>query len=645
MRVFSVLGPSNSGKTTLARALSGLDGGPVREFAVSDAVTLRAFDYLGDPWVSIDIAGGADAMAYAGPALAASDMVVLCAPPETDSVVLSAPYLRLIAEAGAPCLLFVNHMDTASERVRDIVAAYQAFCGHSIVLRQVPIRDGGEIVGSVDLISERAWRYREGQPSALVELPEDTIGREQEARAELLEFLADFDDGLLEQLIEDRRPATEEVFDLAARLVGHNDLVPAFLGSASHGNGVTRLMKSLRHEAPDCAAARDRLTDDAGARAVGFLADIRKHLGKLVVIRALAPGVKSGAELAGGTIGGLVDLDVKTPVGELAPGQVGVAVKSDQLASGRLFTAGASEPLPSWTAGRPAGYRKIVAPASERDDARLSAALGRLSEVDPGLTLEPDAATGRAILGAQGPLHARRLTEKLAEDFGVAIEERPSPPDFRETVSRTVERRHRHRKQSGGAGQFAEVLISLAPGPRGSGLAFAEEVKGGAVPRNYIPAIAAGAQEACRAGPNGFPVVDVAITLKDGKHHDVDSSDHAFRTAAISAMKEALEAAGPVVLQPIARVAIHVPSQFSGALVATVSGLKGQVLGFEANPDATGWDVFTALMPEAERDELFRTLRGVTRGTAWFETGFDHYQEIGAVEARGLGAQKGLEPA
>ena len=645
MRVFTVLGPSHSGKTTLVEALGQLDGGTADKFTLSDAVTIEVFRYLGDDWAALDVVGGPDTLSYAGPALAASDAAVLCVPPEADAAVLCAPYLRLIEEAGVPCLLFVNKMDGATERLRDIVAALQAYCSHKLVLRQVPIRQGGQVTGAVDLISERAWKYREGEHSALIELPADMTGREQEARTELLESLADFDDTLMEELIEDQLPMTDEVYEVAAKVLQHHDLISTFVGAASHGNGVTRLMKSLRHEAPGYEVARARLTDDDAVVAIGCLADVKKHLGKLVVVRALGPGVAAGAPLAGGSVGSLTEVDAKTAIQTLEPGRIALTVKTDHLDPGRLYTATGTLPLPDWSQARPAMFREVVASVHERDDVRLSTALARLAEIDPGLTLTQDEQTGRVILGTQGQLHARRLIERLEAQFGLATEQSAVPPAFRETVARTVEWHHRHRKQSGGAGQFADVVIEFGPQERGAGVVFDEQVKGGAVPRNYIPAVEAGVMEALREGPNGFPVVDVRVVLKDGKSHAVDSSDYAFRTAGKNAVREALPEAKPFVLQPILRVDIHVPSVFSGGLVPAVSGLKGQVLGFDGHPEAAGWDVFTALLPAASQDELFRALGSATRGTAWFAAGFDHYEEVGAKDLRRTGATEGAATA
>ena len=644
MRCFTILGPSQAGKTTLLKALSELEGRPVAaEF--TDALTVRQFTYLDEPWAGFDIAGGPDYLGHAGEALAASDAAVLCVAPDPDAAVLAAPYLRLIEASDVPCFIFINKMDLDEARIRDIVSALQAYANHHIVLRQAPIRDDeGHVVGSVDLISERAWEYREGQPSKLIEIPDDLHDREQEARTELLEHLADFDDHLMEQLIEDREPPTDEVYKILAEAHGDNAVMAAYLGAASHGNGLTRLMKALRHEAPGMEAIGLRLGVE-DPLAIGVASDTKRHVGKSTLVRALAAGIQHAAPLAGETVGNLSGIDGKPVQEPLEPGTLAVAVKSDHLDPGYVYTAQGKEELPGWTRGRPPAYPRILVPANERDDARLSTALARIAASDPGMELTQDAETGHLVVHLQGPIHMRRVLTKLTEDFGIEAAEHPVSGIYRETVTKPVDTHYRHRKQSGGAGQFADVQLTVRPQGRGAGFAFDETIKGGAVPKNYIPAVETGAREAMQQGPLGFPVVDVAVTLTDGKHHAVDSSDHAFRTAAKAGVREALENAGPVVLQPIERVDIHVPTVYSGSLVALAGSLKGQVLGFEAHGEARGWDVFQALIPAPSKEELFQALAGLTQGTAWFESHFDHYEELHGKDAERIRQERAAELA
>jgi elongation factor G len=287
----------------------------------------------------------------------------------------------------------------------------------------------------------------------------------------------------------------------------------------------------------------------------------------------------------------------------------------------------------------------VLAAAHERDEAKLGGALQKLAEDDSGLTASPDGDAGGWRVETQGPLHLRAVREILASVFGVETEERPVTPPWRESVARGAEVHHRHRKQTGGAGQFADVRLTVAPAPRGAGFVFEETVKGGAVPRNFIPAVEAGAQEACRRGPLGFPVVDVVVTLTDGQHHSVDSSDMAFRMAARAAVHEALEQAAPVLLQPIHAVTLHAPSAFTGGLTSLVSGLKGQVLGFDRDAGAEGWELFRALLPEAALPDLAPQLRAATQGVGRYEHVFDHYEELYGREAERVSREHGAPPA
>jgi elongation factor G len=624
MRVFTVLGPSGSGKTTLVQALAGLDDRRGKSLTVPGVATVSSFGFMTEDWAAIDIVGGAENLGSAVAALAASDIAVVCVPPDADSAVLAAPFIRKVEEVGIPCLIFINRIDSPQSRISEIVSALQTYSRHHITLREVPIREGNAITGFVDLVSERAWKFEEGKHSVLIEMPDVVKDREASARAELLESYADFDEKLMEELIEDRQPQVGDVYQITSRTLKQNAVIACFFGSAGKGHGITRLMKSLRHDAPSVERAQDRL--DSGTTAAGALADVIRHLGKVVLLRAIGGPVSSGTRLGGADIGSVTDLDAKTVLGELAPGQIGLAVKSDHLAAGQVFSRDAAQPLPAWGQVQASPYRRIIAPEHDRDDSRLLAALARLAEIDPALHLSSDDKTGRPILGTQGPLHLRRVLAKLTGDFGIPVTETPVPAALRETIQRGTEVHHRHRKQTGGAGQFADVVIELRPEARGSGFAFSETVKGGVVPRNYIPSVEEGARDALVQGPLGHPVCDVSVELKDGKAHSVDSSDHAFRTAGKNAVREALAEVGTVTLQPVMKIDVHVPSVFSGVLVPLVSGLKGQILGFEGHETATGWDVFQLLLPMAAEDSLFVTLAAATKGTAWFTSSFDHYE-------------------
>ena len=621
MRVFTVLGPSGAGKTTLVQALASLDDKRGKSLTVPGVATVSSFSFMGEDWAAVDVVGGAENLASVGAALAASDIAVICVPADAESAVLAAPFIRRVEELGVPSIIFINRIDAAQNRIAEIVSALQAYSRHHIVLREVPIREGGTITGFVDLVSERAWKFEEGRHSVMIEMPDSVKDREAAARTELLESYADLDDHLMEELIEDHQPVPGEVYAVAAKALRENAVIECFIGSASKRHGITRLMKSLRHDAPGVEVARGRFD---GAVAVGALADQFKHLGKVVLLRAL-DGV-GGGKVGGADVGSITDLDAKTGLGQLAAGQIGLAVKSDHLSAGQVFSRDKGQRLPDVGAVQTSPFRRILTPEHDKDDSRLLVALNRLCEIDPALGLSSDEASGRPVLATQGPLHLRRVLAKIAGDFGIPVGESPVPTALRETIQRGTEIHHRHRKQTGGAGQFADVVIEVRPEARGSGFAFTETVKGGTVPRNYIPSVEEGARDGLAKGPLGHPVVDVSVELKDGKSHAVDSSDHAFRTAGKSAIREALDEVGTVLLQPVMKAEIHVPSIYSGALVPLVSGLKGQVLGFEAHESAAGWDVFQLLLPMAQEDALFVALAAATRGTATFTSSFDHYE-------------------
>ena len=521
MRVVSILGPSQAGKTTLAAALAAIEDQRPRHAKLYGEAGITRFSFMGDEWAVLDCPGGTHNLPLLPPALAASDAAVLCVPAEAEAAVLAAPYLRLLEAAGLPTFIYINKLDVATDRTSDITASLQAYCSHAIVLRQIPIRSGAQITGAVDLISERAWEYHEGKRSSLVELPAAMMEREKEARAELLDHLADFDDHLLEELIEDQKPLAAEVYEVATKALQRHDLIPAFLGAASHNNGLMRLMKSLRHEVPRVAAAAARLGD--GAVAIGTFADNVKHLGKTVLVRALVDGVGAGQKVGGDSLGSVVDLDTRTSLGTLAAGEIGLTVKSDHLGLVRpLVSRDGPVEMPAWAALRVPTFRSLIAPENERDDARLSAALARFLEIDPGLAVNQDPRSGKTVLNSQGPLHQRRIIEKLDEVFGIKCTTQPVEPALCETLAKPMEIHYRHKKQSGGAGQFADVVMDVVPLERGGGFTFTEVIKGGTVPRNYIPSVESGARDALDAGPHGHPVVDVGVTLKDGKYHAVD---------------------------------------------------------------------------------------------------------------------------
>lgn len=628
MKAVAVIGPSQSGKTALVRGLSGIDGRQSDTIELYGGSSFTQFQFMEQHWAAIEVPGGQDAIAFVEPVLATCDAALLCLSAQVDASVLAAPYLRILDEADIPAFLFLNKIDVATDRVAEIVASLQEYCGRSIVLRQVPLRDGGAITGFIDLISERAWAYQPGQRSALVEIPSAMEDREVEARDGLLESLSDFDDALLQQIIEDKKPSAVKIYETARITLQRHDLVPTFLGAAASGHGLRRMLKSLRHEVPSVENLRRRCDLDETCLVAAPLADHRKHIGKRCLVRSLVNGLSSNSRLGGDQIGTLTHPDGKEKVSKvLLPGAFALTIKTDQVSPGHYWSEEGSDPFPRWSKAVPF-VKRLLLPEHDKNEGKLASAVQRLGEIDAGLLVTQDENSGATLVSGMGQRHLKAVVDRLEQDFGIEVScEVPQAP-LQETIRSKTTVRHRHRKQSGGAGQFAEVVIEVGPAQQGSALVFEEKVKGGAVPRNFFPAIESGVLEAMLSGPNGYQVVDLRVVLIDGKTHSVDSSDLAFRTAAKVAVREALELAGCRVLQPIASVEVSVPSFYAGTLVQLFNSLKGQVLGFEADQNAKGWDVFRAMLPLSKEDELSRALSSATRGTAWFSSVLDHYEEL-----------------
>jgi elongation factor G len=228
MRCFAVVGPSQTGKTTLVERLGALEG-TARKVASPYGLNISQFEFAGEMWCALDAPGSIESLTHAQDALLASDACILCVSPVPEEAVLAAPYLRVIEASGTPCIIFINRIDEPRGRIRDVIAALQDYARHTLVLRQVPIREGEKVVGSVDLISERAWRYREGQTSSLIAIPDDVAPLEHEARGELLEHLSEFDDWLLEELIEDREPDSAAIYAIATRILKEDRITPVLI--------------------------------------------------------------------------------------------------------------------------------------------------------------------------------------------------------------------------------------------------------------------------------------------------------------------------------------------------------------------------------------------------------------------------------
>jgi elongation factor G len=443
----------------------------------------------------------------------------------------------------------------------------------------------------------------------------------------------------MEQLLEDVQPPRDAVFaDLSAELRA-GQIVPVFIGSALNGNGILRLLKALRHEAPNVEDTRRRLgIADGSQTTLQVMKTIQtSHAGKLSLVRVLGGRVDDAMELQTprgevGKVSGIYKLvgQKSTKRGTAAAGETVALGKVEGARTGDTLAARNAKVAPlSAPAAPQAVLRKVVTPTERKDEVKLSSALARMVEEDPSLSVTHRQETGETVLGGQGEMHLRVAVERLTGKYGLKLDTKPALVPYRETIRGSVTKRGRHKKQSGGHGQFGDVVLEIRPLPRGEGFAFAETITGGVVPRNYIPAVEAGVREALNNGPlGGFPLVDIGVTLTDGSYHSVDSSDQAFKMAGILAMREGLPEARPVLLEPILKVKVAVPNDYTARVNAIVSGRRGQLLGYDARSGWTGWDVVEALIPESEIADLIIELRSATAGVGTFTADFDHMAEL-----------------
>ena len=646
-RVIALVGPAGAGKTSLAEALlfaaGTIDrqGGPgatvgdaspeARSRGGSTEVNLLRFDYLGQSFGVVDAPGSVGFAADGARAVAVADLAIVVVDPDPARAALAAPALRMLDEQGIPHFLFVNRIDQARGRIRDLLTALQSMSVSPLIARQIPIRENDRVTGFVDLALERAFHYEPGKPSRRIEIPEEVAAREAEARGHMLEQLADHDDALLEQLLLDETPEPATIFADLARETGDNLGVSVLFGSATSGWGIRRLLKALRHETPSPDQTGRRL-DVVAPSLFAFKVSHGGAIGRLVFARALGRDIGEGAELnasSGGRarLGALFQVqgDKPTKTSQARLGDLVAIAKVDGIRAGDWLSTG---PLPPPLALDPPlrNCALAIEPADRKDDVRLSTALARLIEEDSALTLEQDDHEMR--LRGVNDEHLKTVLARLMRRYGVEVKSRAPHIPYRESIRRHVTQRGRHKKQSGGHGQFGDVVIEIAPVARGEGFRFTEKISGGAVPKQWIPAVEQGVREALAKGPMGFPVVDVAVTLLDGSYHSVDSSELAFRMAGRIAMGEALGQAAAHLLEPVHRLVIVTPSSATSKVSSAVASRRGQMLGLAPRDGWTGWDRIEALMPANELDGLEAELRSLSHGLATYEAAFDHLAEL-----------------
>jgi elongation factor G len=634
-RCIALVGPFQSGKTTLLEAImartgaipraGSVDAGTsvgdcspeARRHKMGVGLTAAATNFMGDSYTFIDSPGSVEFIHDMRAAIPAVDAAVVVCEADERKLPQLQIIMRELEDLGIPRFLFLNKIDRANKRIRETLMTLQPASRIPLVLRQIPIWNGDLIAGFVDLALERAFVYREHMASEVIALEGGDLDREKEARFSMLEKLADHDDALMEQLLDDIQPPRDAVFDDLAQELRDGLICPVLLGSAARENGVLRLMKALRHESPGIAETAKRLGIASTKDTLAYVVKTthQQHGGKLSLARILSGHLDDGVTVtaSSGEAGKISGISAVTGAHDAKRAS---AEAGDLVALGKLDNV--KTPV----------LAIALAAQDRKDDVKLGQALLRLNEEDPSLTVIHDAQSHDIVLWGQGEMHLRVALERLHDRFGVNVKSHPPAIGYQETIRKTLIQRGRHKKQSGGHGQFGDVVLEIKPMPRGGGFEFHEKVVGGAVPRNYIGAVEEGVVDGLLRGPLGFPVIDVHVTLTDGSYHSVDSSDLAFRTAARIGVSEALPQCQPVLLEPIHVVEIVCPTDATAKINAILSGRRGQILGFDTRDGWAGWDRVRAMLPEAEIGDLIVELRSATAGAGSFTRQFDRMAEV-----------------
>jgi elongation factor G len=652
VRNVAIVGPNGTGKTTLLESLLFVSGAINRKGragegnTVGDAspeakarqmsteVNAATVQHNGTTLTFLDCPGSIEFAHEARAALTGVDAAVVVVEPVLERMIGVSPLLKYLDQQQLPHLIFINKMDRSEVRYRDLLDSLRELSDRPVIPHQYAIGRADSLIGYIDLVTEQAYSYSDGGPAVEIELPEDYREREQAARAEMLETLADFDDDLMEMLLEDQEPPVEDILRHLQKTLGADQIVPVFLGVAEHEKGVRRLLEALVRETPppEVSATRKDVDPD-GETLVQVLKTYHlPHSGKLSLVRVWAGELKDGMQLGGMRVGGVFRMfgAHHHNVGGAQAGEIVGLGRLDEARTGQTLAAGNGPPpieLPQADPPKPM-YAFAIQAENRNDEVKLSGAMAKLTDEDPSLAFEQDPELQQTLLWGQGEMHLRVALDRLKSKYNIAVVGRVPQTPYRETIRKGTQAHGRHKKQSGGHGQFGDVKIEIAPLGRGEGFQFTDKIVGGAVPRQYIPAVEAGAREFMRRGPLGFPVVDVGVTLFDGQFHSVDSSELAFKMAAALALKEGLPKCEPVLLEPILAVEISVPSEYTSKVLQLVTQKRGQILGYDAKEGWSGWDRIATHLPQAEIHDLIVSLRSLTQGTGFFDWRYDHLNPV-----------------
>jgi len=666
IRNVALAGHGGSGKTTLAEHLLYMAGhidrvgtieagNTTSDFdpeeqrrKISLSTTLLPIEWDGYKINLLDTPGFPDFIGELYSALQVVDAVVLVAPAQAELEVGFENAWELCEARKLPRFIFVNKMERDGADYRGLVNHLRSIYGSRIVPLQVPIGVETQFKGVVDVLHQKAYLGKDRDITASP-VPDEVKDLVERARELLMEAAAETDDVLLEKYLAGETLTDEELVHAFHEGVRTGRIVPVLCGSAALGEGLAPLLQAIVELAPSPAeapapVAKDlrkdepiELTPDPSAPLAAFVfkTTADPFVGKLTFFRVYSGTLKGDSQVYNAQkerderIGQVFYMRGKNQIAttEVRAGDIGVVAKLQETGTGHTL-CDKSRPVAIEPIKMPEPiYTVAVVAKSKADEDRMGPALARLQEEDPTFHARRDPETGQTLLSGMGDLHLEVIIDKLKRKFNTEVETVELRIPYRETITRPVQRvEGKFKRQSGGRGQYGHCFINMEPLPRGSGIEFTESIVGGAIPKNYIPAIEKGIREAAEKGIQaGFPATDFKINVVDGSYHEVDSSDQAFRIAGSLAYQDAAMKAGPVILEPILEVEVDVPEAFTGDVMGDLNGRRGRISGIESL--GNGRQLIRANVPMSEMTRYALELRSITRGRGRFRTRFSHYEE------------------
>ncbi|MGB2923833.1 MAG: elongation factor G [Limnothrix sp.] len=652
IRNIALIGPYSSGKTTLLESLLFVTkaitrkGSITKKNTVSDSspeardrqmsveTSVASTHHQGVDLTFLDCPGSIEFLQETYNTLVGVGTAVIVCEPETERILTLSPLFKFLDDWNIPHIVFINKMDRAKNTYLEILEALKNASNRPIVPQQYPIRKNQALIGYIDLVSEQAYHYNPDSPAEPVPFPKELHVEETITREEMLETLADFDDQLLEKLLEDIVPSSEEILQDLRRELSADQVVPLIFGIAEEDSGTRPLLDILVKEAPSPVITAERRAVVAAPEET--VVQVLKNFyspqgGKLSLVRVWQGEVTEGMVLNGLRHGGIYHLmgSQQTSVETAATGDIVALARLENVRVGdTLFTGDKPIQILKKADVMQPVYALAIAPEKSEDEVKLSHALAQLIDEDPSLAWGPHSDTHEVLLWGQGDIHLQVALDRLKRKYNLPMVTQLPKVPYRETIRQSGTAHGRYKHQSGGHGAFGDVHLEIKPLSRGEGFQFHEKIVGGVVPRRYISGVRIGVQEYLEQGPLGFPLVDLDVTLTDGSHHAVDSSEQAFKKAARIAMTEGVPNCTPQLLEPILQIDLYIPNEFTANALQLISGKRGQILGYESIADWRGWDHITGYFPSAEMHHLIIELRSLTFGVGFFNWADDHFQDV-----------------